>query len=155
MHKEKVEEMSNFTKFVDVHARQCRAVYNKFENQAEVVDGEDTVLGLSTKLLLGLDYMDTVETFFSLMDKFGEFVALVRQSNLIVQYDIPMGVTNDFAKNYYTDHGVPINGSRVSLLKEKARRRAVDDSFYIDRIPAFEKKVSEYMDALQSENTDV
>ena len=147
--------MSNFTKFVDVHARQCRLIYNKFENQAEVVDGEDTVLGLSTKLSLGLDYMDTVETFFGLMDKVSEFIALVRESNLIIQYDLPKDSSNYFVKHYYTDNGYPINRTRVSLLEEKAKKRAVDDSFYIDRIPAFEKKDSEYIDALQSENMDV
>src|SRR5699024_11241175 len=87
--------------------------------------------------------------------KVSEFLALVRESNLIIQYDLPKDSSNYFVKHYYTDNGFPINRSRVSLLEEKAKKRAVDDSFYIDRIPAFEKKVSEYIDALQSENMDV
>lgn len=157
MHKEKVEEM---VKKMDPHmaidleqrraivekfAVSCRVAYEKLEN--ERFEEED--YSMSKKLVLGLDYMDSVEYLLFWLDDLNEFMKISALKRLLM-------------------HGKPINHDRLWLLRElsvgnfdEATLIAKINDFgdranaYINFLDISIKPIDKLINDLKSENTDV
>lgn len=126
-------------------ALSCRVAYEKFENQKF----EEEDYSMSKKLVLGLDYMDSVEYLLFWVDELNEFLINSTFRGLLMD-------------------GNPINHDRLSVLRELSVGK-IDEATLISKINDFGdranafvnfldisiKPMDELINDLQSENMDV
>ncbi|MER2008653.1 MAG: hypothetical protein ABS939_14470 [Psychrobacillus sp.] len=96
----------------------CKVAYENFENERF----EEEEFMMSKKLVLGLDYMDTVEYLLFLVDDLDEFSKISTLKGLLIHgsRECP-GFTPDGTRvwhNYSDCHGKPINHDRFWVLRE-------------------------------------
>lgn len=148
MVKEMAKDIESMKFIYDIRVRDLTYAYDKFENQ-DPENLEDTVFVLGRKLSLGLDYMDNVEVFFTLMGLSEKFLKFAEKHDLLVR-DTIRDDLYDFSEYEPKPHcpsdyvGQPVNHDRTWIIKEKISRNVSDYSFF-DRIRNFEKDVSDFI----------
>lgn len=126
----------------------CRVAYENFESEKF----EEEEYGMSKKLVLGLNYMDSVEHFLFLVDNLDEFSKISTLKRLLIQGNPECpSFTRDGTKvwhNYSDCHGQPINHDRFWVLRELFVGN-VDEATLIAKISDFGERINAFINFME------